>query len=215
MSSQGFFCCVYILLYLFRGELYLSNCSDFFIVVLLTFSRVIIDDCTGEMNLPLRLRCVRCYTFTQWMSLVVCLLDYEWCTGEINLPLRLRCVCCYTFTHWINLVVCLLDYEWLSGEMNLPLRLRCVRCYTFTQWINFVVCLLDYEWLSGEMNLPLRLRCVRWYYALNKPCGVFVGLWMMYGRDESAPTPTVCALLYIYAMDRPCGMSVDIHLRNK
>jgi len=120
--------------------------------------------------------------------------------------------------------------------MNQSLRLRCVCCYTFTQWINLVVCLLDYEWLSGEMNLPLRLRNVRWYYAmnkpcgvfvglwmivgrdesapavcrwyyaLNKPCGVFVGLWMMYGRDKSAPTPTVCSLLYIYALNKPCGV---------
>ena len=104
-----------------------------FIVVLLTFSRVIIDDCTGEINLPLRLRCVRCYTFTQWMNLVVCLLDYEWCTGEII--------------------------------------------------------------------LPLRLRCFRWYYAMNKPCCVFVVLWMMYGRDKSAPTP--------------CGMFAVIDLRNE
>ena len=85
--------------------------------------------CTGEMNLPLRLRCVRFYTFTQWMNLVVCLLDYEWLSGEINQPLRLRCVRCYTFTHWINLLVCLLDYEWCTGEINLPLRLRCVRWY--------------------------------------------------------------------------------------
>ena len=90
--------------------------------------------------------------------------------------------------------------------MNQPLRLRCVRCYRFTQWINLVVCLLDYEWCTGEINLPLRLRCVRWYYALNKPCGVFVGLWMMYGRDESAPTPAVCSLLYIYALNKPCGV---------
>ena len=73
-------------------------------------------------------------------------------------------------------------------------------------WINLVVCLLDYEWCTGEMNLPLRLRCVRWYYAMNKPCGVFVGLWMMYGRDKSAPTPTVCSLLYIYALNKPCGV---------
>ena len=73
-----------------------------------------------------------------------------------------------------------------------------------TQWINLVVCLLYYEWLSGEMNLPLRLRYVRWYYALNKPCGVFVGLWMMYGRDESAPTPTVCR--WYYALNKPCGV---------
>ena len=177
---------------------------------------------------------------------------------------RARWICPYVhgvfadIMHWINLVVCLLDYEWCTGEMNLPLRLRCVRCYTFTHWINFAVCLLDYEWLSGEMNLPLRLRNVRWYYAMNKPCGVFVGLWndvrarwicpyaygvfaditqwinlvvcllniiyplfccvfvglwMMYGRDESVPTPTGCSLLYIYAMNIPCGMSVDIHFK--
>ena len=63
---------------------------------------------------------------------------------------------------------------------------------------------------TGEINLPLRLRCVCWYYALNKPCGVFVGLWMMCGRDESAPTPTVCSLLYIYAMNKLCGVFVGL-----
>ena len=79
----------------------------------------IMNDCTGEINLPLRLRCVRFYTFTHWMNLVVCLLDYEWLSGEINLPLRLRSVRWYTFTQWINLAVCLLDYEWCTGEINL------------------------------------------------------------------------------------------------
>jgi len=98
--------------------------------------------------------------------------------------------------------------KWCTGEINLPLRLRCVRFYIFMQWINLVVCLLDYEWLSGEINLPLRLRCVRWYYAMNEPCGVFVGLWMTYGRDESVPT--VCLLLYIYAMNKPCGVFVGL-----
>ena len=108
------------------------------------------------MNQSLRLRCVCCYTFTQWINLVVCLLDYEWLSGEMNLPLR----CVADIMHWINLVVCLLDYEWCTGEINLPLRLRCVRCYTFTHWINLVVCSMDYEWCTGEINLPLRLRCV-------------------------------------------------------
>ena len=79
-----------------------------------------------------------------------------------------------------------------------------------TQWINLVVCLLDYEWCTGEITLPLRLRNVRWYYAMNKPCGVFVGLWMIVGRDESAPTPTVCSLLYIYALNKPCGVFVEL-----
>ena len=100
---------------------------------------------SGEMNLPLRIRCVRCYTFMHWINLVVCLLDYEWLSGEMNLPLR----CVADIMHWINLVVCLLDYEWLSGEMNQPLRLRDVRCYIFMQWIDHVECPLIYI-LSNE-----------------------------------------------------------------
>ena len=40
------------------------------------------------------------------------------------------------------------------------------------------MCLLDYEWL--------------------------------YGRDKSAPTSTVCSLLYIYAMNKPCGVFVGL-----
>ena len=61
------------------------------------------------------------------------------------------------------------------------------------------VCTFTYflDNLGLTLNLPLRLRCVCWYYALNKPCGVFAGLWMIVGRDESAPTPTVCSLIYI------------------
>ena len=184
-----------------------------FIVVLLTFSRVIIDDCTGRWISPYAYGVFVDIHFTQWMSLVECLLDYEWLSGEKNLPLRLRCVA--DITHWINLVVWLLDYEWCTGEINLPLRLRSVRWYTFYAMMSLVECLLDYEWCTGEMNLPLRLRCVRWYYALNKPCGVFVGLWMIVGRDESAPTSTVCSLLYIYAMNRPVECPLIYILSNK
>ena len=103
--------------------------AEYYISCVLLCVCWIMNDCTGEMNLPLRLRCVRCYTFTQWINLAVCLLDYEWLSGEMNQPLRLRCVRWYTFTQWINLVVCLLDYEWLSGEINQPLRLRCVCWY--------------------------------------------------------------------------------------
>ena len=117
------------------------------------------------------------------------------CRARWICPYALRYVRCYRFTQWINLVVCLLDYEWCTGEINQPLRLGVFT--DITQWINLVMCLLNYEWCTGEMNLPLRLRCVRWYYAMNKPCGVFVELWMMYWRDKSAPTPTECSLIYI------------------
>ena len=34
---------------------------------------------------------------------------------------------------------------------------------------------------------------------------------MMYGRDESVPTSTVCLLLYIYALNKPCRVFVDIY----
>ena len=86
--------------------------------------------------------------------------------------------------------------------MNKPC---CVFAEYYISCVLLCVCWIM-KWCTGEMNLPLRLRCVRWYYALNKPCGVFVGLWMMYGRDESAPTPAVCSLLYIYALNKPCGV---------
>ena len=87
------------------------------------------NDCTGEINLPLRLRCVRCYRFTQWINLVVCLLDYEMMYGrDKSAPTPTVCSL-YTFTQWINLVVCLLDYEWCTGEMNHALR--SVRWYIF------------------------------------------------------------------------------------
>ena len=33
---------------------------------------------------------------------------------------------------------------------------------------------------------------------------------MIVGRDESAPTPTVCSLLYIYALNKPCGVFVGL-----
>ena len=46
--------------------------------------------------------------------------------------------------------------------------------------------------------------------AMNEPCCVFVGLWMIVGRDESAPTSTVCSLLYIYALNEPCGVFVGL-----
>ena len=164
----------------FRTDpLYLSNCSYLFIVVLLTFSRVIIADCTGEMNQPLRLRCVRfIHLCTEWTL---------WCVCWIMNDCRARRICPYAYGMFADIA----------------------------QWMSLVVCLLDYEWLSGETNLPLRLRNVRWYtfYAMNEPCGVFVGLWMIVERDESAPTPAVCSLLYIYALNRPCGMSVDIHFK--
>ena len=136
---------------------------------------------------------------------------------------RARWICPYAYgvfafihlrTEWTLWCVCWIMND-CTGEINLPLRLRCVRFYTFTHWMNLVVCLLDYEWLSGEINLPLRLRCVRWYYAMNEPCGVFVGLWMIVVRDESAPTSTVCSLLYIYAMNRPVECPLIYILSNK
>ena len=156
------------------GELYLSNCSYLFIVVLLTFSRVIIDDCTGEMNLPLRLRCVRCYTFMQWMNFAVCLLDYEMMYGrDESAPTPTECSLILR-NEWALWCVC-----WIMNGC----RARWICPYVYgvfadiTQWINLAVCLLDYEWCTGEINQPLRLRCVRWYYAMNEPCCVFVGLW--------------------------------------
>ena len=66
-------------------------------------------------------------------------------------------------------------------------------------WINLVECLLDYEMMYGrDKSAPTPAVCSLLYiYAMNKPCGVFVGLWMIVGRDKSAPTSTVCSLIYI------------------
>ena len=111
-------------------------------VVLLTFSRVIIDDCTGEINLPLRLRGVRWYTFY---------------------------------------------------AMNEP-------CGVFVGlWMMY-----------GRDESPPTPAVCSLILAMNKPCGVFVGLWMIVGRDKSAPTPTECSLIYIYAMNKPCGVVVGL-----
>ena len=145
--------------------------------------------CTGEMNQPLRLRCVCCYTFMQWINLVECLLDYEWLSGEMNLPLRLRSVRWY---YAMNKLCCVFVGLWND------VRARWICPYVYgmfadiMQWINLVVCLLDYEWCTGEINLPLRLRCVRWYYAMNEPCGVFVDIYIVHWID-----PVECLLIYI------------------
>ena len=147
------------------------------------------------MNLRLRLRCVRCYRFTHWINLVVCLLDYEWCTGDMNLSLR-----CVRWYYALNKPCDVFVGLWMMYGRDKSAPTVC-SLYTFMQWINLVVCLLDYEWLSGAMNLRLRLRCVCWYYALNKPCGVFVGLW----NDVRARW--ICPYAY--------GVFADIHLRNE
>ena len=115
--------------------------------------------CTGEINLPLRLRCVRWYTFMQWINLVfaVCWIMND-CRARWICPYAYSVFAVIHFTQWINLVVCLLDYEWCTGEINLSLRLRDVRCYTFMQWIDPVECPLIY------------------IYALNRPCGMSVDI---------------------------------------
>ena len=89
-------------------------------------------------------------------------------------------------------------------------------------------------------SAPTPTECSLLYiYAMNDPCGVFAMFIILHptfcsvnnyatlfdvftefdiyemicGLDKSAPTPTVCSLLYIYVMNRSCGMSVDIHFK--
>ena len=149
----------------------------------------IMNDCRARWICPYAYGVFVDIHFTQWIDLVVCLLDYEWLSGEMNLPLRLRSVRWY---YAMNKLCCVFVGLWND------VRARWICPYVYgmfadiMQWINLVVCLLDYEWCTGEINLPLRLRCVRWYYAMNEPCGVFVDIYIVHWID-----PVECPLIYI------------------
>ena len=84
-------------------------------------------------------------------------------------------------------------------------------------WINLVECLLDYEMMYGrDKSAPTPAVCSLLYiYAMNKPFGVFVGLWMIVGRDKFAPTSTVCSLILRneWALWSVCWIMNDVWAR--
>ena len=129
-----------------------------------------------------------CADIMQWINLVVCLLDYEMMYGrDKSAPTSTVCslILCNEWALWS---VCWYIYCAINRPYGIVCRILYITGFAELNMFFFSDC-------TGEMNLPLRLRNVRWYYAMNKPCGVFVGLWMIVGRDESAPTPTVCLLI--------------------
>ena len=166
------------------------------------------------MNLSLRLRCVRFYTFTHWMNLVVCLLDYEWLYGR-DKSAPTSAVCSLLYIYALNEPCCVFVGLWMivGRDKSAPTPAECSLIYIYA--MNKPCCVFVGLWMM---------------YGRDKSCpyayGVFADImqWInlvvclldyewLYGRDKSAPTPTVCSLIYIYAMNRPCGMSVDIHFK--
>ena len=134
---------------------------------------------------------------TQWINLVVCLLN-------IIYPL----FCCVFVGLWMM----------YGRDKSAPMPTECSLIYYLLHvfWcVCWIFCTPRFAELdifffndcAGEINLPLRFRNVRWYIfcAINKLYGMFAEYYtlqvlrslnmfflMMYGRDKSAPTPTVC-----------------------